>query len=85
MTKFVASCLMTYDGRDVTCRETTAGHPGVFGDVAPLRCVLGNPGWTEERDSYLAKGSDAFRAPKRTFEQNETAQTHSFAAQPVKH
>lgn len=61
---------MTYDGRDVTCRETTAGHRGVFGDVAPLRCVLGNPGWTEERDSYLAKGKRCVQGSNTTFEQN---------------
>lgn len=77
------ACLMTYDRCDVTCRETTAGHLWAFGDVAPLRCVLGNPGWRGERDSYLPNGSDAFRASKTTFEQNETAQSHSLQRNPL--
>lgn len=79
-----SACLMTYDVCEVTCRETTTGHLWVFGGVSPLRCVLGNPGWRVERDSYLPKGSDAFRASKATFEQNKTAQRPNLAAQLVK-
>lgn len=48
---------MTHAGCDVTCRETPAGHPGVFGGVAPLRCVLGARGWNGERDSCQAMRS----------------------------
>lgn len=76
--------LVTYDVREVTCRETTAGHLWVFGGIAPLRCVL-YPGWRGERDSCLQDGSDAFRASQTTSEQSEAAQSHSLTAQPVKH
>lgn len=47
------------------------GHLEGLGSVGCLRFALGVPGSMGAGDSYLLKGSDAFRF-KMTFEQNKT-------------